>query len=114
VAEDWGTLPPPSSTRTCAVRDARSPAGIAGRDGTALTVSWSTDTLPSLWIWCENRSDTGLPDGVEIDCVGIEPSNTLVGAGLAASRQAGEGALLPPGQRWESWVELNVGATPAS
>ena len=88
--EDWGRLPPAGSARLAALRELRPPVGISGIDGTSVRLSWSVDVLPFMWLWIENGAAT-LPDGLTINCVGLEPANTASGEGLAASLERGEG-----------------------
>lgn len=110
--EDWGRLPPAGSARLGALREVRPPVGISGTNGTSVKLRWSVDVLPFLWLWIENRAAT-LPDGLTINCVGLEPANTASGEGLAASLERGEGQLLAPDGRWTSWIELDVDVSPA-
>jgi hypothetical protein len=108
TVEDWGRLPPAGSSRSAVLTTPRSPIAVAGRHGTSVQLRWSVDTLPYLWLWIEHDATRTLPDGCAIDCVGVEPANTASGEGLAESLRRGDGCVLAPGDRWTSWVELEV------
>jgi hypothetical protein len=111
--EDWGRLPAAGSSRTAVLTTPEPPVGITGSRGTSVRVRWSAETLPFLWLWIEHDATPTLPDGWAINCVGIEPANTASGEGLAASVARGDGHVLDPGERWASWVELEVEVRPA-
>jgi hypothetical protein len=64
--------------------------------GIAATVEWSGDALTHLWFWHEHHGARLLNDW-PITCLGLEPSSTVHGSGLADAIESGEAIVLPPG-----------------
>jgi hypothetical protein len=111
AGEDWSELGAAPLSRFGVVRGL--PAGhatVRAPGGPAVTLHWSFDALPHLWLWQERRGATAPPwDGVT-ECLAIEPSSAPSADGLAAAHARGEAAVLQPGGRADSWLELSVRA----
>jgi hypothetical protein len=75
--------------------------------GVAASVAWSGDALPHLWFWHEHRA-ARLLDDWPITCLGIEPSSTAHGSGLAHAIAAGEAVVLAPGAQTSTAVTVTV------
>ncbi|MEP9386369.1 hypothetical protein [Mesorhizobium sp. KR9-304] len=75
----------------------------------AVALSWDADRFPCAWLWYELGGTVDAPWFGRGNMIGIEPSTTLSGAGLADAKARGTGLLtLEPGAELSAEVRLHV------
>jgi len=77
--------------------------------GVAVVLSWDVDRFPCAWLWYELRGSEGAPWCGRGNMIGIEPSTTRSGAGLADAIRRRTGSLtLEPGAELMAELSLHV------
>lgn len=81
--------------------------------GVAARLSWDAARFPSAWLWLELEGTAAPPWAGRGRMIGIEPSTTLSGAGLADAKARGTGLLtLLPGTEIETELTLEITTIP--
>ncbi len=109
VTEDWSMRPPDGTARfgalyDFAVREVR--VDVPDR-GLRLRLSWS-EGFPSLWFWEERAWEAAPPWNRQAICLGLEPSNSPTGEGLAAALERADAPVLEPGAEEHTAFEFEV------
>ncbi|HVY50180.1 MAG TPA: hypothetical protein VHA07_01325 [Devosia sp.] len=83
---------------------------IQRRDGfVGVALSWDTAVFPCAWLWCELEGTADPPWNGKTRLIGVEPSTTWPGNGLAeALRRQAPLLTLQPGTEIETAVRLHV------
>lgn len=107
--DDWSARPPDHSARFGAIHAfAERALRVEVPDrGLELRLSWS-EGFPYLWFWEERARETAPPWKRQAVCLGLEPSNSATGEGLAAALERGDALVLEPGAEARTVVALEV------
>jgi galactose mutarotase-like enzyme len=109
ATEDWSVRPPAGTARFGALQDVLERVvlvDVPDRD-LRLRLSWS-EGFPHVWFWEERACEISPPWMQQAVCLGLEPSTSATGEGLAAALQRGDAAALEPGAEAHTSVELEV------
>jgi hypothetical protein len=78
-------------------------------DAIAIRLTWDAARFPCAWLWHELEATTAEPWAGRTRLIGIEPSTTPCGLGLAEARRRAAPLLrLEPGQRLTAQIALRV------
>ena len=106
--EDWSISGATPFSRFGALMDSPTHSVVATNGPIQVRLDWSGNTLPHLWMWHENMESRGMPDGMAIRCLGLEPASVPNSLGLAAARESGQATTVPPDGSWQSEVRISV------
>jgi galactose mutarotase-like enzyme len=109
ATEDWSVRPPAGTARFGALQGVLERVihvDVPDRD-LRLRLSWS-DGFPHVWFWEERACEISPPWMQQAVCLGLEPSTSATGEGLAAALQRGDAAALESGAEAHTCVELEV------
>ena len=109
AAEDWSGRPPTGTARFGALQDVLERVAVVDvpdRD-LRLRLSWS-EGFPHVWFWEERAAEISPPWMQQAVCLGLEPSTSATGEGLAAGIERGDATTLQPGAETHTLVELEV------
>lgn len=107
--DDWSARPPDHSARYGALQaltDRALHVEVPER-GLELRLSWP-EGFPYLWFWEERAREPAPPWNRSAVCLGLEPSTSSTGEGLAAALERGDTPVLEPGGEARTVVELEV------
>lgn len=108
--EDWSVSGCGEFSRFGALIEVPTPSVTVSGAAGSVTVSWTSDTLPHLWLWHEYLHSPDMPERRRVRCLGLEPASVPHSLGLQAAKESGDATVLAPGQRWCSEVRLTVPA----
>lgn len=78
-------------------------------DAIAIALSWDSEIFPSAWLWFELSGTADPPWSGRARLIGLEPSSTPLGYGLAEAHRRGARLLtLRPGTSTEATIRLHV------
>jgi len=109
ISDDWSARPLDHSARFGAIHAFAERAlrvDVPDR-GLELRLSWS-EGFPSLWFWEERAWEIAPPWKRQAVCLGLEPSNSTTGEGLAAALERGDALVLEPGAEARTVVALEA------
>jgi hypothetical protein len=109
VPDDWSARPADNSARYGALHaltDRALTVAVPER-GLELRLSWP-EGFPYLWFWEERARETAPPWNRRAVCLGLEPSTSSTGEGLAAALERGDTPVLEPGAEARTVVALEV------
>lgn len=109
VPDDWSARPADNSARYGALHaltDRALHVEVPERS-LELRLSW-TEGFPYLWFWEERSRETAPPWNRNAVCLGLEPSTSSTGEGLAAALERDDTPVLEPGGEARTVVVLEV------
>jgi len=109
VPDDWSARPPDHSARYGAIHaftDRALWVEVPERR-LELRISWP-EGFPYLWFWEERARETAPPWKRSAVCLGLEPSTSATGEGLAAALARDDTPVLEPGAEARTVVQLDM------